>query len=155
MVADYFSRIARAHEYAISRDVFEQVAAWWGECTVDAFASAATAQLHRYWAESFDDVGAEAVDAFAQAWASERVWAHPPPHLLPQVAQLLREGTGVEAYICTPFWPGEAWYGELLSMCAERVTFAAGSFERVAADAPARLESWPCTVFRVRPEGVA
>ena len=96
-------------------------------------------------------LGAEAVDAFAQEWCGERVWAHPPPHLLPQLAQLLRERPGVEAFVCTPLWPGEAWYGELLAMCAERVTFAAGSFERVAADAPPRLESWPCTVFRIVP----
>ena len=58
-VADYFSR---PHEYVVTRDVFSRIAQWWGECTVDAFASAASAQLHRYWAESFDDLGAEAVD---------------------------------------------------------------------------------------------
>jgi len=150
-VADYYSRIARPHEYAIVRDVLSRVEAWWGECTVDAFASAATTQVHRYWAESFDDLGAEAVDAFAQTWAGERAWVHPPPHLLPQVAQLLRADSAIEAFVCAPFWPGEAWYGELLSLCAERVTFPAGSFERVAPDAPDRLESWPCTVFRVLP----
>ena len=150
-VADYFSRIARPHEYVVTRDVFSRIAQWWGECTVDAFASAASAQLHRYWAESFDDLGAEAVDAFAQEWCGERVWAHPPPHLLPQLAQLLRARPGVEAFVCAPLWPGESWYAELLAMCSERVTFAAGSFERVAADAPPRLESWPCTIFRIVP----
>ena len=150
-VADYFSRIVQPHEYAVAADVFSRVAADWGECTVDAFASAATAMLHRYWAESHSDEGAEAVDAFAQQWEGERLWLHPPPHLLPQVAQFLREHAAVEAHVCVPLWPGEAWYGELLSICAERISFAAGSFERVAADAPERLESWPCTVFRVLP----
>ena len=150
-VADYFSRLARPHEYAVAHDVFRCVCGWWGECTVDAFAGAASALLQRYWAEAHGDDGAEAIDAFAQEWEGERLWVHPPPHLLPQVAQLLRERPGVEALVCTPFWPGEAWYGELLSMCEERTTFAAGSFERIAHDAPARLETWPCTVFRVRP----
>lgn len=87
----YFSRIARPYEYAVERSVLSRVSQWWGECTADAFASAATAQLHRYWAESPDDLGAEAVDAFAQPWTGERVWAQPPPpHLMPQLAQLLR-----------------------------------------------------------------
>ena len=153
-VADYFSRLARPHEFAIAHDVFRRVCAWWGTCTVDAFASAATALSPRYWAESFEDTGAEAVDAFAQEWQGERLWVHPPPHLLPQVAQLLRERPGAEALVCVPFWPGEAWYAELLSICSERVTFPAGSFERVAPDAPPRLETWPCTVFRVLPSSL-
>ena len=135
----------------VARDVFSRIVEWWGECTVDAFASAASAQTHCYWAESFEDLGAEGVDAFAQGWHGERVWAHPPPHLLPQLAQLLRARPGVEAFVCAPLWPGEAWYAELLAMCAERVTFAAGAFERIAADAPPRLESWPCTVFHIVP----
>ena len=150
-VADYFSRLARPHEYTVARSVFHRVTAWWGACTVDAFAGAATALLPRYWAESFDVHGAEAVDAFAQEWCGECAWAHPPPHMLPQLAQLLRERPGTEAYVCTPFWPGEAWYAELLGLCSERATFPAGSFVRVAPDAPERLESWPCTVFRVQP----
>ena len=118
-------------------------------------AGAASALLQRYWAEAHGDDGAEAIDAFAQEWEGERLWVHPPPHLLPQVAQLLRERPGVEALVCTPFWPGEAWYGELLSMCEERTTLAAGSFERIAHDAPARLETRPRTVFRVRPVQLA
>jgi hypothetical protein len=151
VVADYYSRLARPYEYAISHDVFRRVSTWWGECTVDAFAAAATALLPRYWAESFSDHCAEAVDAFAQEWRGECAWAHPPPHMLPQLAQLLRERESAEAYVCTPFWPGEAWYAELLGLCSEHISFPAGSFERIAPDAPARLESWPCTVFRVRP----
>ncbi len=85
-----------------------------------------------------------------QEWEGEPLWVHPPPHLLPQVAQLLRERPGVEALVCTPFWPGKAWYSELLSMSEEQTTFTAGSFERIAHDAPALLETWPCTVFLVR-----
>jgi len=154
VIADYWSRLARPHEYALSRRCFADVCYWWGECTVDAFAGAATALLPRFWAET-QTLGAEAVDAFAQEWRGERAWAHPPPHMLPQLAQLLRARPEAEAYVVTPFWPGEAWFAELLALCDECVTFPAGSFERVAHDAPARLESWPCTIFRVRPRSSA
>ena len=53
--------------------------------------------------------------------------------------------------MCAPFWPGAAWFAELLSLAAETATFPAGSLQRVAFDAPARLETWPVTVFRVLP----
>ena len=139
-----------AGDYSVAREVFDECQAAWGACVIDAFASEATALLPRFWAET-PTLGAEAVDAFAQEWRGERAWAHPPPHMLPQLAQLLRERPEAEAYVVTPFWPGEAWFAELLALCDEHVTFPAGTFERVAHDAPARLESWPCTIFRVRP----
>ena len=47
-VADYFSRLARPHEYTVAHDIFRCVCGWWGECTVDAFAGAASALLQRY-----------------------------------------------------------------------------------------------------------
>ena len=94
---------------------------------------------------------AEGIDAFAQEWGGECVWAHPPPHLLGRLAQLLRERPEAEAFVCAPHWPGEAWFGELLELATEHVSFPAGSLQRVAHDAPERLESWPVTVFRVLP----
>ena len=72
----------------ISRARFEELQRRWGWCTVDAFASAATAQLPRYWAATAEALG-EAVDALAQQWAGERLWVHPPPALLPAVVQML------------------------------------------------------------------
>lgn len=148
VVADFFSRLAAPHDYRIAEARFESVQAMWGRCTVDAFASGATARLQRWWAER-PTHGAEAVDAFAQEWRGERAWAHPPPFLLPQLAQLLRERPDAEALVCAPYWPGEAWYADLLELSSEHISFPAGSLQRVAADAPARLETWPVTVFRV------
>ena len=148
VVADFFSRLAAPHDYRIAEARFQSVQAMWGRCTVDAFASGATARLQRWWAER-PTHGAEAVDAFAQEWRGERAWAHPPPFLLPQLAQLLRERPDAEALVCAPYWPGEAWYADLLELSSEHISFPAGSLQRVAADAPARLETWPVTVFRV------
>ena len=149
-VADYYSRLARPRDYTISRALLDQVQSWWGPCTVDAFASAATAQLQRFWSEQPSGTSA-GTDAFAQCWRGERVWAHPPPYLLAQVAQLLRAAPSVEALVCAPCWLGESWYAELLELSSEHVTYPAGALHRVSFDAPARLESWPVTVFRVLP----
>ena len=51
---DYYSRIARHREYCLRFEVFELVQQWWGRCSVDAFASDATALLPRFWAEASD-----------------------------------------------------------------------------------------------------
>ena len=50
-IADFFSRLARPREYSLERVHFDLVQEWWGACTVDAFASGATAMLPRFWAE--------------------------------------------------------------------------------------------------------
>ena len=149
-IADYFSRIARARDYRIVSSVFELAQGWWGTCTVDAFASTASALLPRFWSD-VPTPAAEATDAFAQTWTGERVWAHPPPSLLPQLVQLLRTVSGAEALVCTPHWPGEAWFAELQDLASEVAHFPAGSLQRIAFDAPARLESWPVTIFRLVP----
>ena len=149
VVADYFSRIARAREYCIDTQLFDLATSWWGTCSVDAFASDASSKLPRFWAESSGS-GAEAVDAFSQPWQlEERVWAHPPPSLLPQLVQLLRATPAAAALVCVPHWPGSPWFRALMEMSSQMVTFAPGSFQRVAFDAPPKLEQWSATIFCV------
>ena len=142
VIADFASRLAFSGDYVLSRARFLALQAMWGECTVDAFASPATAQLPRYWSE-FPIAGAEATDALAQEWRGELVWAHPPPGMLMQLALFL-EQTGAAARVCAPYWPGAAWYSMLFDLSDEHVVLPPGSLERVAADAPARL-----TAFRI------
>ena len=89
-MADYFSRLASPRDYHIDQSVFDEIMSTVLQCTVDAFASAATARLPRYWSHA-PEPGAEATDAFLQWWEPEIVWAHPPPWVLPQVVQLLRQ----------------------------------------------------------------
>ena len=59
-----------------------------------------------------------------------------------QLVQLLEE-TGASAHVCAPHWPSAAWYPLLLELSSEHVVLPPGSLERVAADAPPRLASWP------------
>ena len=120
----------------------------WGEPTVDAFASPATALAQRWWSLGREPM-AEACDAFAQQWGGERLWVHPPPSALPRTAQMLRATSGAEATVCAPHWPGEMWHSQLLEIADEYAVFPAGSLRRVAADAPARLESWPVVLFHI------
>ena len=63
---------ARAHEgpinapgdYTIVKDVFEEIQAKWGGCTIDAFSSEITALLPRYWtAEAVQKRSEEALEA--------------------------------------------------------------------------------------------
>ena len=146
-IADAASRLACSGDYVIARDRFEAVQRMWGWCSVDAFASAATAQLSRYWTP-VGGTGGEAIDALAQEWRGERLWLHPPPSLLPAVVQMLAD-TGATAYVCAPHWAGAAWFGMLRALASESVSFPAGTLRRVAGDASPKLSSWPVTVFRI------
>jgi len=151
LIADRASRLAASGDYALARGRFESLQAAWGRCTVDAFASPATTLLPRYWTAA-PLPGAEAVDAFAQEWRGELVWAHPPPSQLLALTQLLEE-TGAAAHVCAPHWPGSAWFDLLLQLSAEHIVLPPGSLERVAADAPTRAAAWPVVVFRVLGRG--
>ena len=146
-VADAASRMAAPRDYVLSRATFELIQRSWGWCTVDAFASPATAQLPRFWTAP-GHAGGEAQDAFAQEWGGERLWVHPPPAMLPAVVQML-DSARTEAYVCAPRWPAAAWYGMLRDMSVRTWDLAPGELRQVAADSPHRLRAWPLTVFHV------
>jgi hypothetical protein len=149
IIADFASRLAAPRDYRVRRAVFDRVQEEWGACTIDAFASAATAMLPRFWT-AVPVPGAAGTDAFSQPWAGERVWAHPPPSLLLELWQLLRlEERTAEVLVCAPYWPTAAWFAPLLELCDEYITYESGSLEMVAPDAPARLSEWQIAVFHV------
>ena len=149
--ADYFSRIIQPHEYQLDPEIFAHLSDLWGVSSIDAFASDATAQLPRFWAESAGST-AVAVDAFAQPWSDESlVWAHPPPALLPQLVQLLEATPSASAIVCVPHWPGSPWFRPLAELSTEMLVFPPGSLQRVAFDAPALLAQWSVAAFRVLP----
>lgn len=64
-------------DYKIDRTVYEEAARRWGDCTLDAFASVATACASRFWTVR-EKKEAEGTNAFQQEWRhGERIWAHP------------------------------------------------------------------------------
>ena len=147
-VADYFSRIAAPKDYQLKQETFDSIMGSVAYCTVDAFASAATARLPRYWTRE-PEPGSAGTDAFAQRWSGEIVWAHPQPWLIPRVEQYLRTHPAARALVCVPTWAHEAWFSQLRSMADEELALPPGVLQRVAYDAPQRLESWAMTIFVV------
>ena len=147
-VADYFSRIAAPKDYQLRQETFDSIMGSVAYCTVDAFASAATARLPRYWTRE-PEPGSAGTDAFAQRWSGEIVWAHPQPWLIPRVEQYLRTHPAARALVCVPTWAHEAWFSQLRSMADEELALPPGVLQRVAYDAPQRLESWAMTIFVV------
>ena len=103
-------------DYMVDRSIFDDVQKKWGACTVDVFASEATALVPRFWTKTgAPGSPAEALDAFSQVWAaqgpntpsgmSERLWVHPPPEALAEVADYLkRPDRTAETLVCVPSW---------------------------------------------------
>jgi hypothetical protein len=151
-IADAASRLAASGDYVLRRRYFDHIMRVWGWCTIDAFASPATAQLPRYWSRA-PTAGAEAADAFAQPWSGERLWLHPPPALLPTTLQLLGE-SDAEAIVLAPLWTSAAWFGALYDLAAQSMQFPPGALVRIAADAPPALHRWPVVAFLIAPRGI-
>ena len=93
-------------DYAVARSIFEDVQKQWGACSVDAFASKATALLPRYWTAS-PDPEAEGMDAMSHSWQrGERVWMHPPASMLLELTRWLHtQDRWAEFLVCVPYWP--------------------------------------------------
>lgn len=139
-----------ADDYKVSRVVLSEVQEKWGECTIDAFASVATAMLPRFWTAE-PKATAEATDAFTLPWKhGERLWAHPPVYLLDAFAKkLLAPDRHAEVFACVPYRPSNDWYYRISKLADDKKKYMAGVLTKIGEHAPERLESWPMMVFRV------
>jgi len=137
-------------DYKVSRKVFEEVQRKWGECTIDAFASPATALCPRFWTAT-QMSGSEAIDAFEQSWQQgEVVWAHPPSDLLPQLVKMLEKSSRLaEVIVCTPFRPKADWSFDLSRLADDEMKLNGGHLAKVAADAPDRVNEWPIVLYHI------
>ena len=74
---------------------------------------------------------------------------HPPTELLFDVAEYLkREDRTCEVLLCAPSWcKKQCW--EFSSLSDDRMKFPHNKLKPVAEDAPARIDEWPLTVFRI------
>jgi hypothetical protein len=142
--------MATAKEYKINRNVFEDVQKQWGVCTIDAFASAATALIPRFWTEK-KTPGAEGTDAFKQTWQQgEVIWAHPPPEHLGRLASFLAQPTRMaEVIVVAPIRPTEEWMTRFEEMCDDSIKHMHGTLIRVADDAPERVQDWAVMLYHI------
>ena len=158
-------------DYAVTKAVFDEVQDTWGACVVDAFASEATAMCHRFFIQgsgvdgsalgkddSAERGAAEGIDGiWGMSWTlkDERVWAHPPKHLLSKLLNVLELPTcTAEVLVCAPddFQNGAKlpkWKLQLLAMSDDRKVFPPGGLRKVANDAPAEVARWPICVYHI------
>ena len=142
---------AAPRDYRVVRSVFDEAQEMWGLVSIDAFASEPTTLVARFWTAQKCD-NAEATDAMKQRWSrGERIWAHPPPDMLPRLAHLLKSPNRLsEVFVCAPYWPSTPWFRDVDALATNKKKYPAGSLKKVMRDdAPARCESWPIILFRV------
>ncbi|KAK0404959.1 hypothetical protein QR680_017723 [Steinernema hermaphroditum] len=97
MLADEASRLIDRDDWGISPDFFQICCQRWGTPSIDVFAN---------------NIGSEGVNAFASSWATEFVWAVPPPNLIPLTVAHLLSCKG-RAILGVPWWPSHMFFPSL------------------------------------------
>uniref|UniRef100_A0A7S3F504 Uncharacterized protein n=1 Tax=Haptolina ericina TaxID=156174 RepID=A0A7S3F504_9EUKA len=139
--------LAAAGDYMLSGEAMRRLQVAFGELTVDAFASGATALLPRFWSREVV-AGAERTDAFAQSWADEHLLVHAPVGCLTDVIQKLEREPKASAVVVCPYWTGAPWYEPLASLAADSIILPAGSLRAVATHT-GHVKSWRAVAFHV------
>jgi ribonuclease HI len=123
--ADRLPRCADRSDWQLAAPVVDFAVKGWGKPTIDRFASAANALCPRFniW---LAQPGAEAVDAFTQAWSSERNWINPPWPMATRALTTLLEQPLAEAIVVLPWWPDAALWPLLCHMADDVVRWAVG-----------------------------
>ena len=118
-MADALSRETDREDWGLCPSWFWRIDLHWGPHTINHFVSCLNRQLERFNTR-WGDVGAEGVDAFAQAnWPEENNWCNPPWSLLPRLVQLLQGLPSVRATVLAPHWPGAVWYRPLRALSSD------------------------------------
>jgi len=141
-----------AGDYMLSDEALRRLQAAFGELTVDAFASGATALLPRFWSREAVD-GAERVDAFAQAWGGERLLVHAPVGCLGEVIEKLEREKDAAAVVVCPHWTGAPWFEPLARLATDSLVLPTGSLRAVALRT-GHVNSWKCVAFYVERRSV-
>jgi hypothetical protein len=118
--ADAISRKIDRDDWAINRQVFEDIASIWGPYDIDRMATAFSAVVPRYNSQLWD-VGAEAVDAFTLDWGGVNNWIFPP---FGAIARTVRHIRNCRAWgtLIVPRWPAQVWWPAVLTLTLEMFT---------------------------------
>ena len=143
------THLAAAGDYMLGAEAMQRLQVAFGELSVDAFASGATALLPRFWSGQAVD-GAEAVDAFAQNWGEAGLLlVHAPVELLFNVIEKLESEPEASAVVVCPYWTGAPWFLPLTKLAAHSIVLPAGSL-RAVASRTRHVKSWRAVAFHVR-----
>ena len=117
--ADMASRkqYALESEWQLDTRVFSKINEMFGPLHLDIFATRLNTQCKRYYAWK-PDPGAIAIDAFAQNWHGELLYAFPPFSLIGQVLQKVEEERA-RAVLVLPLWSAHAWFARLLRLLVD------------------------------------
>ena len=148
-LSDLKAAHAASGDYMLTDEAMGELQAAFGRLTVDAFASGATARLPRYWsAAGTGDARAEAVDAFAQPWAHERLLVNAPVSAIADVVARLVEEPRAAAVVVCPYWTGAPWFAPLARLAADSILLPPGSLRGVMQHT-AHVRSWRMVAFYV------
>ena len=113
--SDALSRGKAQDEWFLQPVVAQKIFRIYGSPDVDLFASRATAQLTTYFSLDRRDRQSWGVDALAQQWDFDAMYAFPPPSLILSVLQKFRRSKG-KLLLVAPFWVDAHWLPEVLSL---------------------------------------
>eukprot|EP00736_Rhodelphis_marinus_P001584 Rmarinus@m.22682 len=110
VTADRLSRLPRGIQFPTSwiLSVFHKAEATWGPHTVDAFATASTALLPRFFSSKPEPLSS-GVNALFRDWNHEALWLFPPRNLIRRVVEKLLREKGAAATMIVPPWTAQSW----------------------------------------------
>jgi hypothetical protein len=106
-LADAQSRDQKEEEWFLLPSVVQRIFRKWGTPEVDLFASHRSAQLPAYLTRR--------ENALVTNWSYSRMYAFPPPMLIPQLLQKFSFHQG-KLLLVAPFWPEAPWFGEVVQL---------------------------------------
>ena len=137
-------------DWGLAPGAFLALTARWGPFSVDAFASASSALVPRFWTREREP-GAEGVDAFAQDWAAERLLLLVPAFRLLHRCLAQLAATGGSGVLVVPEWPAQPWWPRLLAVATGWWRLHPWDFRRVAGYAePLAQPAWRLWAVRVQ-----
>ena len=116
VIADRMSRIShQISEWELKQDIFNKLVKFFGEPSIDLFASRLNYKCDRYVAWQPDPF-AVAIDAFTINWGNENLsYIFPPFCLIGRVLQKI-DFDKADAIVIVPYWTTQPWWSKLLRL---------------------------------------
>eukprot|EP00161_Ancyromonas_sigmoides_P003068 TRINITY_DN127_c3_g2_i1.p2 TRINITY_DN127_c3_g2~~TRINITY_DN127_c3_g2_i1.p2 ORF type:complete len:611 (+),score=107.09 TRINITY_DN127_c3_g2_i1:406-2238(+) len=154
-VADRESRAERdPTDWKLNPELFRRAVALWGAPQTDLFASAANAQVPRYFSLRLDPFAA-GLDAFRHPWRGHLQYANPPflGRIIARVLdKVIRERA--KLILVLPVWPSAGWWPTFHQLCQDWFSVDAGTpgvfaAGHLASSVPGGPIRWPLRVALV------